>query len=142
MKTEIKEKILSLLDSKEQTTRVLVAPIRSETGHVVKNEYCFCIQGIFALALGAEVSLRDTDHLTLQLKEEGYRRVLPWQILTEVDIPLELKPRFILDNLQLNEVSTTKLKLLDEAGCTIQWIELNDCYNFTFSQFRTLVSLL
>lgn len=135
-----KEKVVELLQTNVQNHQYLITE--------GNNECTFCIEGIFALALGASpVQCKHVRSSGLAIS--GYRDqygFLDDAILKDrvplrlsIDDLLNLKDELSLTDLQIEEIKTYKKVNKKDK---INWRDLNDEIKITFEQFSKLLELL
>lgn len=127
MQQEIKDKIINLLRTEKQTTSQLVS--KNEEG-----ECSYCIEGIFALAMGGTVvdnpNHKSSQICSINIKGKYESICISDRLLKEHGLPLYVKPSLIKEVLN---------KTLGES---YNWIQLNDNCMFTFKDFEKIIEAL
>lgn len=142
MKPELKTKILNLLKTEKQTKLQLVDKI--------DGQYCYCIEGIFALALRGEVVSQSNQGEEEDGEEEYTNYYLSVNGLKETDsiedyvlrdngIPTQISIDLIRETLKDDNLITD---LEINGKKVINWISLNDDFGVTFEQFEKLIEVM
>lgn len=132
------DKLKELFATKTQITNGLV--------ELKDGDYCFCAEGILALAAGS-VPFMCNGNANVLYDNARYSMMIPNTIYHELNIPRYLNKQHILDHkdrLNLTEVQIHLLiDFLPSCGATTtNWAGLNDNYEFTFDQFSILLDIL
>lgn len=115
------------------------------------GDTCYCIEGLFGLALGGEVTFLSTS--TVPESKRGafsfpfplylntYSTHIPEDMYAEF-IPVDIPAKLILDYKEELNLTEFQKGFIEEQDDNYMWIFLNDSVHFSFEQFYKLLEIL
>lgn len=134
MKLEFKEKVTTLLRQESQ--------IYGALHKTLDTKRCFCIEGLFIVALGGVPVIKYNGFILDNLLEVGF---LSQNKFIENEIEPNVNIKWILENKEQINLTEEQIDFFEKYGYRynlIKWRYLNDDAKLTFEQFEKLINLL
>lgn len=137
-KEEFYQKLYTLLDNEKQTSGTLV---RRNTD----DQICYCVEGLFGLALGYELQYSSVKNIAIGMKPTGssfngcvyYDELYPAECFPNY-LPINVSVKFLMEKFY----KQTPYNACQTTEKYYNWWELNDKLGLNFEQFKDLLQLV